>query len=361
VDHVLKHLPTIVAEFLQDAFDNERSRLSDPAFISDCFSRSIMAFDKAIAADILDLFGGVEGLSNYTDAQIRQIINDQHNGGTNYRKARLNLYGTTALVALVDPDHENLWVANLGDCQAILVSPTCSGDWDVQVLTTSHNGDNMAEVERVRREHANEPECVIDRRVLGALHPFRSLGDTPFKQPPEFTRRILYNLMPGFHDISPWEEFLVRNRTPPYITAEPEIYHASLDGVSPTGLPRFLILSSDGFADLCNTTAEGQQRIISDWAHGIVNMQSSTDGSTIDRTNINNILPISPSVSSYPQSPFGSPTSGPSIPGHESRNMALRLLRHALGGDDRVRVSRVLTLDMEAAWVDDTTIIVQTL
>jgi hypothetical protein len=28
------------------------------------------------------------------------------------------MYGTTALVALVDPDHKDLWVANLGDCQA---------------------------------------------------------------------------------------------------------------------------------------------------------------------------------------------------------------------------------------------------
>lgn len=166
-------MPVIVAEFLQDAFDNERSRLSDPAFISDCFSRSILAFDKAIADDVLDLFGGVEGLSNYTDREIREILNDQHNGGNNYRKARLNMYGTTALVALVDPDHRNLWIANLGDCQAILVSPTDSGEWDIQALTKPHNGDNAAEVDRVRREHANEPECVIDRRVLGALHPFR--------------------------------------------------------------------------------------------------------------------------------------------------------------------------------------------
>lgn len=34
------------------------------------------------------------------------------------KKARLCMYGTTALIALVDPDHQNLWVANVGDCQA---------------------------------------------------------------------------------------------------------------------------------------------------------------------------------------------------------------------------------------------------
>lgn len=47
------------------------------------------------------------------------------------------------------------------------------GNWIVERLTTDHNGDNDAEVERVRLAHPDEPECVIDRRVLGALAPFR--------------------------------------------------------------------------------------------------------------------------------------------------------------------------------------------
>ena len=90
-----------------------------PESISDLFTKAILAFDDAIAHDVLDLFGGsVDNLVNYTDADIREIINDQHLGGANWRKARLCMYGTTALVALVDPDHKDLWVANLGDCQA---------------------------------------------------------------------------------------------------------------------------------------------------------------------------------------------------------------------------------------------------
>ena len=204
-------------------------------------------------------------------------------------------------------------------------------------------------------------------------------GDIPFKQPPAFTRRILYNLFPGFHNTSPWEEFLRRNRTPPYITAEPQIIHRRLDGdeatvangnsrsspppsgsrssskssmyrnkfwagsksqnqhqngsaqthssSSPAG-PRFLILTSDGFADLCD--GEGQKRVIESWARGMVARnppESVTDAE----------------------------------PGSRQDNMALRLLRRAVGGDDRFGVSRVLTLDMDAAWIDDTSIVVQTL
>lgn len=85
---------------------------------------------------------------------------------------------------------------------------------------------------------------------------------------------------------------------------------------------RFLVLSSDGFTDLC--TGEGQTRILRSWAQA-----------------------------SYEQPPE-----------REYRdNMALKLLHRALGGDDRDRysVSRVLTLDMEFAWIDDTSIVVQTI
>ena len=119
VEHVAHHLPIIVRDFLRDANEATHAGNYSPESISDLFTKAILAFDDAIAHDVLDLFGGsVDKLDNYTDAEIRQIINDQHLGGANWRKARLCMYGTTALVALVDPDHKDLWVANLGDCQA---------------------------------------------------------------------------------------------------------------------------------------------------------------------------------------------------------------------------------------------------
>jgi len=119
VEHVAHHLPIIVRDFLREANEAAHAGNYTPESISELFTRAIMAFDDAIAHDVLDLFGGsVDNLDNYTDSQIRQTINDQHASGANWRKARLCMYGTTALVALVDPDHKDLWVANLGDCQA---------------------------------------------------------------------------------------------------------------------------------------------------------------------------------------------------------------------------------------------------
>jgi len=45
----------------------------------------------------------------------------------------------------------------------------------------------------------------------------------------------------------------------------------------------------------------------------------------------------------------------------KEENLALRLLRHVLGGEDLVSVSQMMTLDMDTPWMDDTTIIVQAL
>ena len=154
------------------------------------------------------------------------------------------------------------------------------------------------------------------------------IGDIPFKQPPVFTRRILYNLYPGFHNTSPWEEFLSLNRTPPYISAKPEVTHHRLDRHSSvsnmtngqTTPTRLLILSSDGLTDLCQ--GPGQQKVISTWARNL------------HRT-------------------IGQGT------GVKSENMALQLLWQALGGADSDSVSRVLTLDMDSSWIDDTAIVVQ--
>jgi pyruvate dehydrogenase phosphatase len=45
----------------------------------------------------------------------------------------------------------------------------------------------------------------------------------------------------------------------------------------------------------------------------------------------------------------------------EEENLALELLRRALGGEDLMSISQMITLEMESPWMDDTTIIVQAL
>lgn len=110
----------IVQEFLGEAVRNQGPRcLTNPAFVTALLKRAFVSFDQDIANDVLKLFpGGISSLDRLSDDYIRSVINDHSNGLRNYRKVQLNMYGTTALLALVDPRQENLWVANLGDCQA---------------------------------------------------------------------------------------------------------------------------------------------------------------------------------------------------------------------------------------------------
>jgi len=130
VEHAAYHLPIIVDELLHKLIPTPDAPLPTPDTVRDMLMNRITAFDNAIAGDVLELFpGGIESLPDLTDEEIQAVVNDfavpggvgGSNGtgaGANYKKARLCLYGTTALVALVDPAHENLWVANLGDCEA---------------------------------------------------------------------------------------------------------------------------------------------------------------------------------------------------------------------------------------------------
>ena len=155
------------------------------------------------------------------------------------------------------------------------------------------------------------------------IHPYSSLGigDIPFKQPPEFTRKILYNIFPGYRDTSAWDEFLDRNISPPYITAEPEITHRKL---CPNTRNGFLILCSDGLADLWSSTFPDEQRMVDEWGRVVAEVVNKEG--------------------------FSGKT-----------NLALKLLRHSIGGEDTKGVSKVLTLDMNTPWIDDTTIVIQTL
>ncbi|KAI0317398.1 protein serine/threonine phosphatase 2C [Amylostereum chailletii] len=334
VEHTAYHLPIIVTEFLEKTLAGPSSPTPPPEIVSELLSRSITSFDDAIAGDVLDLFpGGLPSLATRSDEEIRRVINDFDGTGVNYKKARLCMYGTTALVALVDPEWKNLWIAGLGDCEAVLVSSTPDGRWHSEVVTNIHNGENKAEIRRVQREHPREPECILNGRVLGTIAPFRCIGDTPFKQPAEFTRRILYNLYPGVPDTTLWENFLSRNHTPPYISSVPEVVHrrlgaplTSVAGAPSHKIPYFLILTTDGLSELFEEFS--RQERADDWAACVgsaLQSSSQTHGSA------------------------------------SSENLALRLLRMALGGDDTDQVSQLLTLNMGTPWMDDTTIVVQTL
>jgi pyruvate dehydrogenase phosphatase len=140
---------------------------------------------------------------------------------------------------------------------------------------------------------------------------------------------VLYNLYPGIADPTPWETFLSRSRTPPYISSEPDVLHRRI------GPRSFLILATDGLSELYD--GAGRSDMVADWARCIAEADARATAKVT----------------------MGKEGKEGGSGGEE--NLALKLLRRALGGEDLMSISQMITLDMDSPWMDDTTIIVQAL
>ena len=117
-------------------------------------------------------------------------------------------------------------------------------------------------------------------------------------------------------------EYASRILTPPYVSNVPEVFHYSLD---PSKQDVILILSSDGLQDLYDNhdIQLSEQQMADRWVRIVGRRTRSAKDVDLQS------------------------------------NLALRLLRDAIGGNNVELVSRNLTLEMEDKWIDDVTILVQ--
>ncbi|XVE96874.1 hypothetical protein REPUB_Repub02eG0261100 [Reevesia pubescens] len=147
----------------------------------------------------------------------------------------LHVMGSCVLVMLMNG--EDVYLMNVGDSRAILAQ-TAGSKAKHQIeppfnliplqLTMDHNADVEEEVERIRKEHPDDEEAVVNERVKGYLKVTRAFGAGFLKQP-------------KWNDAL-YEIFRINYvGTSPYITSSPSLYHYKL---SPED--KFLILSSDG-------------------------------------------------------------------------------------------------------------------
>ncbi|KAJ3416312.1 [Pyruvate dehydrogenase [acetyl-transferring]]-phosphatase 1, mitochondrial [Chytridiales sp. JEL 0842] len=171
--------------------------------------------------------------------------------------------GACGLVTVISDNQ--VFVANAGDCRAVLGST--ASKWtrfldDEKVkdgggykngfkpkhaavqLSRDHQAFDMDEYNRLQREHPGEEETVAFARykgspvrVLGSLMPTRAFGDAQYKWPIEVNDKV--------DAINPlWErEFKSIYKTPPYVTAEPDIAQLPLPVPDDDA---FLILATDG-------------------------------------------------------------------------------------------------------------------
>ena len=141
------------------------------------------------------------------------------------------------------------------------------------------------------------------------------------KLPAKYSRKVLSTL--GEHSSShPPGEVVDRILTPPYLSNIPDVYyHRIRKSRRDPVMDVALVLCSDGLTELYDDQ-EDKETLLR-WAR-IVGPHARR---CCDRPN--------------------------------GGNVALRLLRDAIGGTDIHKVSRNLTVEMEERWMDDTTILVQ--
>lgn len=152
-----------------------------------------------------------------------------------------------------------------------------------------------------------------------------AVGDAWLKLPAIYAELVFKHHDADWLSAETMESHVPRILTPPYLSNMPDVYHIELSARGDSPRQRALILCSDGLTDLYD--GYSHQEMAYEWIE-VVGRELG--------------------------SPSGSKNSG-------QMNLALSLLREAIGGGDSQLVSRNLTVEMEERWMDDTTILVQRL
>lgn len=147
-------------------------------------------------------------------------------------------------------------------------------------LSFEHNSENIKELNRLMSEHPKDEQNYIIRenRLLGSLMPLRAFGDFSFKWSVEKMKQLGITRAFGSHIIS------THYKTPPYLTAEPEITKLSLveDADECAGeedtiqLDRFIILATDGLWE----QFEGARKVVQAVNRYRQNVQQQIDAFT---------------------------------------------------------------------------------
>lgn len=161
------------------------------------------------------------------------------------------LSGACALVAVIDNETDDLYVACTGDSRAVLgrkkKNENCENGqcldkdyiYEAVPLSIDQTLRNESEKQRMEKEHPNEKETMFIRnRVLGGLMPTRTFGDSRYKWNSKVQKSIV---IPKFINRRPLPFYY----TPPYITAEPVVTYHPI-----TEEDQFLVMATDGIWDV---------------------------------------------------------------------------------------------------------------
>ncbi|KAJ7120646.1 phosphatase 2C-like domain-containing protein [Mycena filopes] len=222
-------------------------RICEDVDLETVMKNTIEEFDSSLLAEVTQLFNPGEDFSDprWLDRgeNIHPVIGGYTKEEPQFKAGRRAVVGTTALIAFIDKDATRIWVASLGDSDAIL-GRRKDGGWTSTLLSARHNCSNPEEVERLHREHPNEQNLVRWGRVSGSLAVTRALGDHQLKAPRLLATRVLPYFYPSPIPPGMFEQWERDGQcTPPYLLSSPTIVGHD---ISPGDV---LVLASDGLRD----------------------------------------------------------------------------------------------------------------
>uniref|UniRef100_A0A2A4JG50 PPM-type phosphatase domain-containing protein n=1 Tax=Heliothis virescens TaxID=7102 RepID=A0A2A4JG50_HELVI len=282
--------------------------------VESSLKKAIMRLDNDISKEVLDVYAA--------------------NGVVNPRSLYVALSGAVACVAHIEGP--NLYVANVGDCNAVLGTMTDDNEWIAKKITKEHNAENFDELKRIWNEHPDsERKTVIRRdRLLGELAPLRSIGDYRYKWPADLLKKLAQPY------IGP-KAVPANYFTPPYLTAMPDIYYHRL-----TPRDHFLIIASDGLWDMMSPLQA--VKLVGEHMKGKVFFNPLN----LPKKNIQ-LGAIDELLAHRKESLKSKP---------KDKNAATHLIRHAIGGTeygvDHSRLAHLLSLpaDVSRTFRDDMTV-----
>ncbi|KAF9429920.1 hypothetical protein BGZ94_008959 [Podila epigama] len=280
--------------------------------------------------------------------------------------------GSCALMAYIDVQENDLYVACTGDSRAVLgvrVPAVATGKggkedghaWKAVPLSFDQTGRNQWEVRRMKEEHPGEENTVIMRgRVLGGLEPTRAFGDSRYKWSKEIQEQV-FQLFPSYRQ--PYRNFF----TPPYVTAKPVVKHHKLGPED-----RFLVMATDGLWD--QLTSEEVIQLVGDLLDG----KTGKERTLLDGDEINKIqeklsavkVAITGNKKDQQEeekelTPAGLAPKGPTkqirqFTLKEGVDVSNTLVRNALGGGDDDKLAATLSIPspMSRVYRDDITVTV---
>lgn len=248
------------------------------------------------------------------DLDLINDVIDESKRGNNKPKDSLKMASSGCCALVANINGSELSVANAGDCRAVMGS-LHGEEWAAIQLTYDHTAmANPDEVQRILAEHPGEESrtCIQYGRLLGRLAPLRAFGDMRFKIDAELQKALIGKLDPKFKTFSGL-------KTPPYLTAEPEVFQYKLEKSD-----KFIVLATDGLWDMLSN--QEVVELVGSFmeGHGADAMKKRAISSSIP--NLDDIL------------------SSEDTGDVENDNVATFLIRCALGGFDYWSLSAMLTL-----------------